>query len=106
MLCSKIGQDSLAQEQLSCLHITQALSAGHSIKMDAGCELHGYNSDITRCWPVSGSFSPPQRAIYEAVLEINRCFGTCVHRAERDCLLQDLVVNVLRLNCVITEQKP
>lgn len=50
----------------------KALSAGNTIKMDAGCELHGYNSDITRCWPVSGSFSPPQRAIYEAVLEINR----------------------------------
>ena len=42
------------------------------IKMDAGCELHGYCSDVTRCWPVSGTFSPPQRALYEAVLEINR----------------------------------
>lgn len=33
----------------------------------------GYNSDVTRCWPVSGSFSPQQRDIYEAVLEIGRC---------------------------------
>lgn len=48
------------------------LRAGSLIKMDAGCELHGYNSDVTRCWPVSGSFSPQQRAIYEAVLDINR----------------------------------
>lgn len=50
----------------------KALSVGHTIKMDAGCELHGYNSDVTRCWPVSGTFSPPQRAVYEAVLEIHR----------------------------------
>jgi len=48
------------------------LQSGAMIKMDAGCELHGYCSDVTRCWPVSGTFSPPQRAIYEAVLEINR----------------------------------
>lgn len=50
----------------------KALASGDMIKMDAGCELHGYNSDITRCWPVNGSFSPQQRAIYKAVLEINR----------------------------------
>jgi intermediate cleaving peptidase 55 len=54
------------------MHLLQALASGDMIKMDAGCELHGYNSDITRCWPVNGSFSPQQRAIYKAVLEINR----------------------------------
>lgn len=53
------------------------LQSGAMIKMDAGCELHGYCSDVTRCWPVSGTFSPPQRAIYEAVLEINRCCQCC-----------------------------
>ncbi|UYV62665.1 XPNPEP3 [Cordylochernes scorpioides] len=39
------------------------------VLMDAGCEYHGYVSDITRTWPVSGQFTPPQRALYEAVLE-------------------------------------
>lgn len=52
--------------------VAQMLQRGAMIKMDAGCELHGYCSDVTRCWPVSGTFSPPQRALYEAVLEINR----------------------------------
>ena len=37
--------------------------------VDAGCELDGYASDITRTWPVSGKFSAPQRAIYELVLQ-------------------------------------
>ena len=54
------------------LGVAQVLQAGAMVKMDAGCELHGYCSDVTRCWPVSGAFSPPQRALYEAVLDINR----------------------------------
>ncbi|MBL8375821.1 aminopeptidase P N-terminal domain-containing protein [Accumulibacter sp.] len=45
------------------------LLAGHSLVLiDAGCELDGYASDITRTFPVSGRFSPEQREIYEIVL--------------------------------------
>ncbi|CAB3368057.1 Hypothetical predicted protein [Cloeon dipterum] len=40
--------------------------------MDAGCEYYGYNSDITRTWPLSGSFSGPQRVVYEAVLDVQQ----------------------------------
>ena len=36
--------------------------------IDAGCELDGYASDITRTFPVNGRFSGPQRDIYELVL--------------------------------------
>ena len=38
--------------------------------MDAGCEYSGYTSDITRVWPASGKFSPAQKLVYEAVLDI------------------------------------
>lgn len=41
---------------------------GELVLVDAGCELDGYASDITRTWPVSGRFSAPQRALYELVL--------------------------------------
>jgi Xaa-Pro aminopeptidase len=57
------------------LHYTannQQLKAGQLILIDAGAELHGYASDITRTFPVSGRFSPAQREIYEVVLDAQR----------------------------------
>jgi Xaa-Pro aminopeptidase len=41
---------------------------GDLILIDAGCELDGYASDITRTFPVNGRFSAPQRRLYELVL--------------------------------------
>lgn len=40
--------------------------------MDAGALYFGYCSDITRTFPLSGRFSPVQKALYEAVLRVQR----------------------------------
>lgn len=44
------------------------LRAGDLLLIDAGCEVAGYASDITRTFPVSGKFSAAQRDVYELVL--------------------------------------
>jgi len=53
------------------LHYVQnngELRDGDLLLIDAGCEVDGYASDITRTLPVNGKFSGPQRDIYELVL--------------------------------------
>ena len=44
------------------------IRSGELVLIDAGCELDGYASDITRTFPANGKFSAPQRALYELVL--------------------------------------
>ncbi len=60
----------------SCiLHYTEnnaPLRDGDIVLIDAGAELDGYASDITRTFPISGRFSGEQRAIYEIVLAAQR----------------------------------
>jgi Xaa-Pro aminopeptidase len=44
------------------------LADGDLLLIDAGCELDGYASDVTRTFPISGKFSGPQKDVYELVL--------------------------------------
>jgi Xaa-Pro aminopeptidase len=44
------------------------LQNGDLVLIDAGCELDGYASDITRTFPANGVFSGPQKTLYEIVL--------------------------------------
>ncbi|KAG8901644.1 hypothetical protein FRC00_005859 [Tulasnella sp. 408] len=79
----------------------QVMDEGEMVLMDAGCELHGYASDITRTWPVSGKFTDPQRDLYTAVLNtLKTCTEMCteengvslfdVHRQSVETLRQEL----------------
>ena len=45
------------------------LQAEDLLLIDAGCELDGYASDITRTFPVDGRFTGTRKAVYELVLE-------------------------------------
>lgn len=48
---------------------TAPVRTGDLVLIDAGCELDGYASDITRTFPADGRFTGPQRALYELVLD-------------------------------------
>jgi Xaa-Pro aminopeptidase len=43
------------------------MRAGDVVVMDIGASYRGYAADVTRTVPVSGTFSPEQRAVYEIV---------------------------------------
>jgi Xaa-Pro aminopeptidase len=45
------------------------IEPGDLLLIDAGCEYGYYASDVTRTFPVGGTFSREQQAIYEVVLE-------------------------------------
>lgn len=51
---------------------TQIVKDGDMVLLDAGCEYGGYSSDITRTWPINGTFSEPQRILYEIVLSLQK----------------------------------
>ncbi len=70
-----VGYDTIAASgaHACILHWTRndgAVKPGDLILIDAGVELDSYyTADITRTLPVSGTFTPLQREIYEAVRE-------------------------------------
>ena len=71
------GADALAFETIvaggansGVLHFpptARPLQNGELVLIDAGGEFRGYASDVTRTYPVSGSFTPEQAAVYELV---------------------------------------
>lgn len=63
-----------AGERANTIHYLQAnqdIGTNDCVLMDAGCDLNGYVSDITRCFPISGSFSSVQRTLYDALLRVH-----------------------------------
>lgn len=59
------------------------LRDGELCLIDAGCELDGYASDITRTFPANGRFSGEQRALYEIVLAAQRAAIAHTHAGAR-----------------------
>jgi len=71
------------------------LGDGDLLLIDAGCELDGYASDITRTFPVNGRFTGPQRDIYELVLAAQAAAIAEVKPGQRWIVAHEAAVNVL-----------
>ncbi len=57
--------------------------SGDLVLIDAGCELDGYASDITRTFPGNGKYTGPQRALYDLVLASQEAAVAATHAGAR-----------------------
>ncbi len=73
---------------------------GDLVLIDAGCEISGYASDITRTWPINGEFTEPQAILYQLVLDsqlaaISACKAgqsfDAPHNAAKEVMAQGLL---------------
>jgi len=71
------------------------IADGDLVLIDAGCELDGYASDITRTFPVNGRFSPAQRELYELVLAAQQAAFDAIAPGRKYHDAHDAAVHVL-----------
>jgi Xaa-Pro aminopeptidase len=64
----------------------QTCKPGELLLMDVAANYANYNADLTRTIPVDGRFTPRQRAVYQAVLNVMRASiaGATVGKLHRD----------------------
>lgn len=74
---------------------TAAIRNGDLVLIDAGCELDGYASDITRTFPANGRFSGPQRDLYQLVLAAQEASVSATRPGARFTDAHDATVRVL-----------
>jgi len=80
----------------------QKLREGELVLVDAGCELGGYASDVTRTYPIGGRFAGAGRAVYELVLAaqeaaLARCRPGATLPEIHDAAVRRLVEGMLEL---------
>ncbi len=102
---AKSGTKALAYESIvaggnraNTLHYIdndKVLEAGSLVLIDAGCELEMYASDITRTFPVSGTFSPAQKALYEMVLDVQHSVMAMIRPGITKRALQEVAERML-----------
>jgi Xaa-Pro aminopeptidase len=71
------------------------IEEGDLVLVDAGCEVGGYASDITRTFPASGRFTPEQEAVYRVVLAAQHAAIAKVRPGGRFQDVHDAAVEVL-----------
>ncbi|QKJ66815.1 Xaa-Pro aminopeptidase [Deefgea piscis] len=79
------------------------MNDGDLLLIDAGCEVAGYASDITRTFPVNGTFTPAQRAVYEITLAAQEAALATIYagstwNAPHDAATRVLAQGMLDLN--------
>ncbi|MBP3428530.1 MAG: aminopeptidase P N-terminal domain-containing protein [Clostridia bacterium] len=71
------------------------MQEGSLLLMDLGAKVEGYCADITRTYPVSGTYSPRQKEIYDIVLRANLAVRDAARPGMTTAQLNDVCKKVL-----------
>ncbi|MGL5741852.1 MAG: Xaa-Pro aminopeptidase [Legionella sp.] len=98
--CRSVAYDSIvgSGENACILHYTdnkKPLQKGDLVLIDAGGEYENYAADITRTFPVNGTFSPEQKSIYELVLKAQKAGIAAVKPGALWNTVQQTMVDIL-----------
>ena len=67
IIAAGINAATLHYERNEC-----RIEAGELVLLDVGASYKNYSADVTRCFPISGSFSERQKQIYGLVLDVQK----------------------------------
>jgi len=73
----------------------RVMEGGEVVLVDAGAEVALYAGDITRTWPVDGSFTATQRAVYDVVEQARATAVDLVRPGVTTAQVHDAAVRVL-----------
>jgi Xaa-Pro aminopeptidase len=92
-----------AGKNATCLHYPTQDSVVRNddlVLFDLGYQHDGYCADISRTYPVSGTYKGVQKSIYEAVLNCNKAVIEFIKPGKTIKDLQDFTINFLTNECV------
>jgi Xaa-Pro aminopeptidase len=73
-----------------------ALNDGDMVLVDCGPNYHYYTSDITRMWPVNGTYTPAQRALYGFVTEYHKTLISLIKPGKICDDIEDEAVEIMQ----------
>lgn len=79
---------------------TNILKDGEVVLFDLGYRHNGYNADISRTFPINGTFNEYQRKVYEAVLNCNKAVIEYVKPGLTLNEIQDFTIEFLKKECL------
>jgi len=75
------------------------LQDGDLILFDLGCAWNHYSADISRTFPVNGKFGERQRAVYQAVLDVEKAVIEAIKPGIKMSDLNKLARDLLTIKC-------